>query len=82
MAVMVVVCQADYSNSYYAANHCKLPPPGVMKMGLGVDITELELCPMQTIGNSGFKSPVVKMKCVRPWKTDETEYDVPESVRF
>ena len=74
--------RASYNNGP-RHDGCRNPPPGVMKMARGIDITEFEPCPLEPVGTSGFRSPVVHMGCQRnrPWVTDGVEYNTPDEVR-
>ncbi|BFZ00947.1 hypothetical protein BsWGS_03986 [Bradybaena similaris] len=62
---------------------CSNPPPGVNTMVRGVDITKLDIVPLQIIGSNGFMSPVLNFTCDggRKWKNPAgVEYQLPDQV--
>ncbi|KAI8794351.1 perivitellin-2 67 kDa subunit [Biomphalaria glabrata] len=68
---------------FATAKQCTNPPPGIHKMVRGVDITRLDLVPLEDSGNDGFMSPVLNFTCdeTRTWKTPEgKEYQLPDQI--
>ncbi|XP_059142063.1 perivitellin-2 67 kDa subunit-like [Physella acuta] len=62
---------------------CSNPPPGVQKIFRGVDITTLDLAPIDFQGNSGFKNPVLNFSCNsgRNWRSPAgTVYQLPDQI--
>lgn len=62
---------------------CSNPPPGVSTMVRGVDITKLDIVPLQIIGSNGFMSPVLNFTCGggRKWTNPAgVEYQLPDQV--
>ncbi|CAL1538483.1 unnamed protein product [Lymnaea stagnalis] len=67
----------------HAEIHCSNPPPGIQKMVRGVDITKLDLVPLDVIGTNGFKSPVLNFSCNsgRTWRSPTgQEYQLPDQI--
>ncbi|KAK0060710.1 perivitellin-2 67 kDa subunit [Biomphalaria pfeifferi] len=61
---------------------CSNPPPGIQKMFRGVDITKLDLIPLN-IGSNGFKGPVLNFTCdeKKTWTTvGDVTYQLPDQV--
>ncbi|XP_005112978.1 perivitellin-2 67 kDa subunit [Aplysia californica] len=53
------------TGSAMATTECSTPLPGVRKMVTGVDITELDLVPLDFRGSRGIRSPVINFTCNR-----------------
>ena len=62
---------------------CINTPPGVRQMIRGVDITQLDLIPLQFKSDNGFKSPVIKFTCneKRMYTAGSARYHLPDQVR-
>ncbi|KAK0060712.1 perivitellin-2 67 kDa subunit [Biomphalaria pfeifferi] len=65
-----------------AQTFCSSPPPGIQKMFRGVDITKLDLVPLN-IGSNGFRGPVLDFTCEeqKTWTSSgDTKYQLPDQV--
>lgn len=65
-----------------SAGECSNPPPGVRQMVRGIDITKLDLVPLEIIGSNGFMSPVINFTCSdRTWRSPTgAVYQLPDQV--
>ncbi|CAG5124603.1 unnamed protein product [Candidula unifasciata] len=71
------------SDHHTVRAECTNPPPGVSRMIRGVDITKLDIVPLQILGSNGFKSPVLNFTCSggRRWRNPRgIEYQLPDQV--
>ncbi|KAK3710635.1 hypothetical protein RRG08_034171 [Elysia crispata] len=61
---------------------CINTPPGVRQMIRGVDITQLDLIPLQFKSDNGFKSPVIKFTCneKRMYTAGSARYHLPDQL--
>uniref|UniRef100_A0A0B7AZC8 MACPF domain-containing protein n=1 Tax=Arion vulgaris TaxID=1028688 RepID=A0A0B7AZC8_9EUPU len=79
--VTIFCCLVAHVQS--ATVECSNPPPGVQKLVRGVDITRLDMVPMQIIGSNGFMSPVLSFTCNsgRTWRSPSgSQYELPDQV--
>ena len=62
---------------------CVNLPPGVWQMNRGVDITQLDLIPLDFQHNNGFTSPLIKFTCneKRTYEDRSKTYQLPDQVR-
>ena len=61
---------------------CSNTPPGVRKMVKGVDITTLDLVPLDLTSVDGYKSPIINFTCNRGQviKMGQVKYQKPDQV--
>lgn len=62
--------------------YCNNPVPGLLKMARGVDVTSLDVTPLDLTGEHGFKHPIVQYTCTEG-KTrivDGVTYELPDQV--
>ncbi|KAK0049078.1 perivitellin-2 67 kDa subunit [Biomphalaria pfeifferi] len=66
-----------------ASGQCSNLPPGIRKMVMGVDITRLDLVPLDVVGSSGFVGPILQFTCDKnnTWKSPEGfVYELPDQI--
>ncbi|CAL1530299.1 unnamed protein product [Lymnaea stagnalis] len=83
LALVALVMAAFLRHGTDAEVHCSNPPPGIQKMTRGVDITKLDLVPVDVIGTNGFKSPIINFSCSRnrTWRSpDGQDYQLPDQI--
>ncbi|CAG0884115.1 unnamed protein product [Darwinula stevensoni] len=72
----------DLSPTPLPAKPCNDPPPGLSKMIRGVDVTKLDLFPLDFSKDDGFRKPIVDFTCDKgaTVSINEKNYDIPEQV--
>uniref|UniRef100_A0A2C9M066 MACPF domain-containing protein n=1 Tax=Biomphalaria glabrata TaxID=6526 RepID=A0A2C9M066_BIOGL len=66
-----------------ASRQCSNLPPGIQKMVMGVDITRLDLVPLDVVGSYGFVGPILQFTCDEnnTWKSPEgIVYELPDQI--
>ncbi|CAG0903510.1 unnamed protein product [Darwinula stevensoni] len=64
------------------SKRCDVPVPGLSKMARGVDITQLDLTPLDFAGQDGFKRPLFDFTCDQGHKIilEKAEYQLPDQI--
>ncbi|XP_059172761.1 perivitellin-2 67 kDa subunit-like [Physella acuta] len=69
--------------SQTAAKHCTHLPPGLSKMVRGVDVSKLDMLPIDIVGDDGVMSPIIPFTCDqgKQYKSVKgTLYELPDQV--
>ncbi|KAK7003424.1 perivitellin-2 67 kDa subunit [Biomphalaria glabrata] len=81
--VTLVVLSIVQVKKIDASGQCSNLPPGIQKMVMGVDITRLDLVPLDVVGSYGFVGPILQFTCDEnnTWKSPEgIVYELPDQI--
>jgi len=69
-------------SSYSQTTLCRHPPAGLGRMVRGIDAAYLDLLPLETSGDMGFRSPIFDYTCNEGKKVylHNKEYDLPDQI--